>query len=349
MKRNHLAGIIAIVTVTAVAVLQACSGDEVAETSPTTDAGSDGAQTTDTGTPVTDAGSSDASSGIVTFAIPTGGGSVDIPSAAGKITFAFPASAGGKTITLQPSSAAAIGWPADQFVAAIKLGPDGTRFTDPVMVKIEKKSLVGLALAFADTAAKSPAFPLAWDATAGGFTLTHFTTLVLAPPGKICDSQGHQDTTNSASCPDSGATSLRRVTCKGYNFCMTINAECCVDPSVDSGTTCSVEDQRYGLDYRPTEDTSNGQYPYCVVDAGDWDGGDAGCSVAPYYAYNLNGCQVSRDCQFQVFRMECDGGTCGCSTDNGITYSSSFAQSAACDNAATMKTAFVQGCNFPGR
>lgn len=351
MNRIHLTGLVALIAVGATAGLQACSDDE--NVASPGDAGFDSAATVDTGAPPADGGT-DSGVAITTFAVPAGGGSIDIPSAAGKITFTFPASAGGKTITFAPSSAAAIGWAADQFVDAIKMGPDGTRFTDPVVVKIEKKDLVGMVLTFGDAAQKGLPSPLTYDATAGGFELLHFTTLVIVPPGKMCDSQGSNDTAASGRCADAGAaTTFRTVTCKGYNFCMTVNAACCVDPSVDSGATCSTEQQLYGITYTPTESTNGGQYPYCEVDAGNWDGGpDAGqgCTSPAYFGYTLNtqnaGCSLVRDCG-PIYRLDCNGTTCSCMTQNPQNPGTPFPQDGVCDTAATMKSAYVQRCNFP--
>ena len=172
----------------------------------------------------------------------------------------------------------------------------------------------------------------------------------------MCESQGYGDTPASARCnlSDGGvgpASTFRQVTCKGYNFCAIISAACCVDPTVDSGTTCSVEQQKYGITFTPSG-SNGGQYPYCDVDAGDWDGGadaGSGCSGLglTYVANTQNtGCSVVRDCG-PVYRMDCDGTTCTCATASPQATLGTFPQTAACDTSVAMKAAYVQKCNFP--
>ena len=140
-----------------------------------------------------EAASDGSTSGVTSFTVPAAGGSVDLPSAAGKITLTFRASAADKAITLQQGAATALGWTAAQFLDVVKMGSDGTRFTDAVLVKFEKKELVGAVLSFAESGAKAPASPLFFNDTASAFELRHFTALVISPPGKVCDSQGYND------------------------------------------------------------------------------------------------------------------------------------------------------------
>lgn len=360
MKRRWLFGMTVVVGC-ALLALEACSDDQAA--SVASDAGNDG-----TSQPLPDGGdagpgpsSVDASeaasdgstSGVTSFTVPAAGGSVDLPSAAGKITFTFPASAAGKAITLQQGAATALGWTAAQFLDVVKMGPDGTRFTDAVLVKFEKKELVGAVLSFAESGVKGPASPLFFNDTAGAFELRHFTALVISPPGKVCDSQGYNDSPASTLCSDAGtATTLRTIGCKGYSYCLLSAASCCVDPAVDSGTSCSVEQQKYGVTYTPTG-SNGGANPWCDVDAGDWDGGPAGCAGGggPSFSFTAaGGCKVANDCSTAGaggYVMTCDGTTCACT--NGPTQTSSFAQAAACDTGVTMRTAFVQKCNFPNQ
>ena len=345
--------------------LAACSGDD---TSPAKPAGADAssdrtvppAPDNDGATPDKDAASADGattdtgsdSGTTVTFTVPSAGGSAVVNGGKTKITFKFPASAAGKAITLTPSDPTALGWPADQFSDVVRLGPDGTRFTDPVTVTFDKP--VGAAFELTEGATKSAAQGLAQNA-AGEFELRHFSALVLAPPGKVCDSEGQTDNPLSGRCGtvlsdggvvfDSGATSFRVLTCKGYSFCLLIQGTCCVDPSVDAGG-CTTQNQKYGINYTPT--SNGGTVAQCDPDAGDWDGGDAGCAPGSLgFSYQPNGgCQAYHSCSSAVYRMDCDGTNCTCAVQ-GSDAGAPFTQGSICDTAATMKIGYVQKCNFP--
>ncbi len=342
----------AIVTMTAAGgllALGACSDDEKVGASETADASPGDARVTDSDSgPGQTVDASDGSvdtSGLVTFTIPAAGGSVNVQGGATALAFTFPASAAGKTITLKPGSATDIGWPAGQFADVIEMGPDGERFADPIIVRPAKKELVAALLSFSETGmSKGPASPLPLNAAGDGFELRHFTSLVIVPPGKLCDSEGHSDTPDAGKCGDAGsATTLRQITCKGYSYCVLIEGACCVDPSVDSGTGCSLEQQRFGVSYKPT-DSNGGSQPHCEVDAGDWDGGPTNCQGNLNYAFAANGgCSVTRDCG-PFYSMTCNGTTCTCQKG---AQSATFTQTAACDTTATMRTAYVQKCNFP--
>ena len=350
--KKHVLAVMTVMAGGALFALQACGDDEV--TSGTPDAGTETSfVATDGAGPVPDASEAAVDGGAGSFTVPAAGGAVDVPSAAGKITFTFPASAAGKTVTFKQGADGDIGWPAGQFLDVITMGPDGTRFTDPVLVAFEKKALVGSVLTFGENGMKGPASPLPWNAAAGAFELRHFTALVISPPGKLCDSQGYSDNPDSGRCNDAGtATTFRAITCKGYSYCLITAAACCVDPAVDSGTSCTVEQQKYGITYTPT-DSNGGGNPWCDVDAGDWDGGDAGCSGGggPSFSFSASGgCKVANDCSTAGtggYVMTCDGTTCTCT--NGPTTTSTFAQATSCDTGTTMRTAFVQKCDFPNQ
>jgi hypothetical protein len=329
--------------------LQGCVGDDTT-VEPKRDSGTDATVTPQNpqppppsgdGGPGTDGGGPGATT---SYTVPAGGGTVTVQGASQPIALTFPASAAGVNVTITVSDPAAIGWGTGQFSDVLRLGPAGTRFADPVVVKPASKA--SLLFTFPDGTSKQTAEPVPFSASAAGYLLKHFSTLVLAPPGKYCDSEGYDDSPDSGRCDtDAGATTFRSLTCKSYTFCLVINGSCCVVPGTDAGG-CTTENQKYAFSYTPTESTNGGQYPYCVVDAGDWDGGDAGCSGGAFgYQYGVDGgCSLSRQCA-PSYAMSCNGTGCTCAV--GGNDSGAFTQGTTCDTAATMKTAYVQRCNFP--
>lgn len=327
-------------------VLQACGDDDVVTTKA--DAGSPNPPVDSGGAPDAPPGDAGRDSGGNTFTVPAGGGSFDFAGQSMKITFVFPASAAGKTITFALGTATDTGFPSATFSDVIKLAPNGERFSDPILVKPEKKELVGAVLTFAESPAKTPASAAEYSKTAGGYEVRHFTALVIAPPGKVCDSEGFSDTPASGRCSAAGAaTTFRALTCKGYSYCVVSTGSCCVDPAVDSGTGCTVANQIYNIGFNPS-DSNGGQYPYCDGDAGDWDGGDAGCAGPMGLSWSTDGgCAGQNTCALD-YNMGCNGTTCTC-TRGGNTVTGTFAQGTACDNSATIRTAYVQKCNYPPR
>lgn len=337
------------------AALAACTTEDPVEATGA-DAGStadasvapDSGADEDGGSPSNDAGSGQS------FTVPAGGGSVDVQGATMKLTLTFPASAAGKTITFATATSEDIGWPAGQFAEAIKLGPDGERFADPILVVPEKKELVAALLSFGDGATKGAASPVPLKADGSGFELHHFSTLVVVSAGRLCDSEGHNDTPADAYCngAPNGNTTKRVVTCKGYSYCLNVSLTCCVAPGADAGG-CTWADAPLLGTQTPT-DSNGGQYPYCEGDAGDWDGGASGC-LNPKLTYAFvgsTGCSAVRyECGAgygEPYEMQCDGGTCQCQIGgNSPVLGPSFAQGAACDNTANMRTHYVQKCNYP--
>jgi hypothetical protein len=329
---------------TAAGLVQACADDEI-PLGPKPDAGISPPEPPPN-PPATDGGTD----GGTTYTVPAGGGSVDFKGRGGTITFVFPASAAGKMVTLASADPDKLGF-LGAFSDAITLGPDATHFTDPVIVKPSNKAIVGLMLSFAGSpTAKSPASPLYPTAAGDGFELRHFSTLVIVPPDKVCDSQSQTDTPAEPTCADAGggATALRAVGCKGFNFCLTIAASCCVDPSIDGGTGCSLSSRLLKVDYQ-LSDSNAGQYPYCDLDGGDWDGGDAGCAAKPAVGFTGDGgCTVSRTCAGTgaTYQLDCDSSTCGCTGGSGTP---TFQQATTCDTGSNIEAAFAQKCNYPTR
>lgn len=355
-KMNWVVGL-SMASAAALAVLQACSSDDAPAPAATPDASTGPVGNPDgSGPGPSDAGpGSDAPTGSkVTFTVPAAGGSVDVSGKATKLTFTFPASAGGKTITLEPKSATDIGWPDGQFAEVIQMGPSGTRFDQPVLVKPEKKELVSAVLSFSgDGPAKGAASVLPLAANGEAFELRHFSSLVIVGPGRLCDSETSNDTPDAAYCAAEGTrTTQRRITCAGNSYCVNVSLLCCIDPAVDAGPGCTWADTRLSSTQTPTG-SSGGQYPYCEGDAGDWDGGASNCGAPLLYSWRaFPGCTTWRpECQGMppgAYYLECDGGTCQCFTQfNNRVDGPSFPQGATCDNAANMRTEFVKKCNYP--
>lgn len=343
--------------------------DKVAADSGAADSTADTATTptADTGTPASDAGADAPAVGAINFTVPAGGGNVDVNAGGVKLTFTFPASAAGKNIVLTPTDAAGVGWTGAPFLGVVKLEPAGERFANPIVIKPGTKGAVGTMLAFPNSTAQGPASPLKITSTGDGFELTHFTALALLPPDKVCDSQGHQDTPCSSRCSSdtlalddagvcrgsdggvaaAGSTTFRQVTCKGYTYCVIVNGSCCVDPSVDSGTACTLENQKYGISYTPSG--NNGSINYCEGNVTSlWDGGDAGCGQAkPNYSFGANGaCSAILDCG-PIYRLDCDGTNCTCKWQNADGGTTTFQQADTCDTTATMKKAYAEKCAYP--
>ncbi|HEX7480988.1 MAG TPA: hypothetical protein VF331_24510, partial [Polyangiales bacterium] len=197
----------------------------------------------DSGTTAADdagGGGDDAGSTIAqTFKVPATGGVFDVTTASGAIVkFDFPASAGGKAITATAVNPAKLSWGNTGFAAAItdaiELGPDGTKFADPIKVTLPNSSV----LAFTFSAPGGVPNPLRLSADKSTLELVHFSTLGIVAPNQSCESQqgspfgnGWTEDTASARCTGLGAkTNYRHYGCKNYQFCYTIEAGCCVAP-----------------------------------------------------------------------------------------------------------------------
>lgn len=363
MRGRFYVSMVAAVAAGGLFVLNACSDDVVAPASvpdasvpdaprdePTTDAGAEDAKA-----PVEDADA--AVEKEVTFTVPPGGGTVDFAAGSMKVAFSFPASAGGKTITLAPAKAEDIGWPAGQFSEAIKLGPDGERFADPILVKPDNPELVSMLVSFGDGPEKGPASAVPLSADGSAFELHHFSTLVFLPPGRVCDSESHTDTADAPYCAaaSGGRTTMREIGCKGYSYCLHVTLKCCVAPG-ETRAGCTWADAPVLSTQTPTG-SNGGLYPYCEGDPGDWDGGASGC-LMPGPLYSFRGgdhCEARRaECGSDFggsYSLTCNATECRCTkiAQGGAMpeQSAPFPKGATCDHVANMKAAFVQKCNFP--
>lgn len=181
------------------------------------------------------------------------------------LTFEFPASAAGKTITVEAVDPKSVKWGNPDLKTAfsdvIELGPDGTKFSTPVKITPSNDSL--FAFNFADT--ESVPEPLALSGDKKSLLLTHFSTLVFVDPSHLCDSVGGwSDTPDVQGC--SGDTNVfRNFNAKCYRYCYTINAGCCVDPSKtsDANDGCELDSANAYVLYLRSG-TNGGDYPYCA-------------------------------------------------------------------------------------
>jgi hypothetical protein len=212
-----------------------------------------------------DAGSSTASS----FHVPSSGGKFKLTTAGGDVvTFTFPASAAGKDITIESIDPKKVSWANPDFKTAfgevIDLGPDGSTFADPILIKPSDNTSI-IAFNFKDTSGVPEPLKLAADGKS--FELTHFSTLALAGPIALCDSVGGwSDSDLNQACASSGAASTYRSWgAKCYRFCYVTSISCCVDPNVttDPNEGCALGAPQL-RETQTRTGTNGGQYPYCA-------------------------------------------------------------------------------------
>lgn len=308
--------------------------DAAVDAGATSEAGGDDAGTD---------GSTDASAAVA-FTVPAGGGSVDVSTAAGTLSFGFPASAAGKAIVFTPSAAASVGLTAAQALAVVKLSPEGERFADPIVLKLSNAS-TGPLYTMPDSATKVPGSYIAYNKAVSGYLVYHFSTLVIAPSGEMCDAPTVSDTPDSGRCTTGSASTQRVVTCPSTPACISTQVSCCYDPATDAGSGCPTTP--FSTTLAPTESTHGGREPQCAITTAKSDSGIQ-CSGSFGYTYaEANGCEVNLGCNDLTFYLKCDGTTCNCQTFPAGTVTKSFAQAAACDNVGTMKHAYVDGCSYP--
>lgn len=213
------------------------------------------------------------SPGAVTFAVPAGGGDVEVVTPSGNaVAFQFPASAAGLTVVLTPDTSSSVGYDDGRFVDVIRMEPDGTTFDEPVEVRTQNRDL--LLFEYASGTGKRPAEGLPLSAAGDALLLSHFSTLVVVPPEYSCDSQsGWVATPNSGECTAFGANSTYvEFTCKAFQYCLLINAHCCAPAG---STECRIGMPALRLSYQP-RDSNGGQYPHCDAPSGGGEGGAGG-------------------------------------------------------------------------
>jgi hypothetical protein len=206
------------------------------------------------------------------YTIPASGGSLDVKAGDVTVTFQFPASAAGETVTLTAGSPGDIGWTATDFQGVIKMEPDGLTFSDPVVVTTDKPGSV--IANFATSATKSQPEMLALGAN--GFELTHFSTLAISDiPSDWCDPRDPwRDVDDAQQCASEGANTTWRFTnCYRTPMCVDIQESCCVAPGGTPADGCSDTDTAYDLSYTLTESPD---HAHCADVMGTGGGGAGG-------------------------------------------------------------------------
>ena len=190
--------------------------------------------------------------------------------------------------------------------------------------------------------AKLPGSSIAYNKAVSGYLIYHFSRLVIAPSGDLCEAPVVVDTPSSGRCTTGSATTQRTVTCPSTPACISTAVSCCFDPSTDAGTSCPTTP--FSSTLSPTESTHGGREPQCPVTTEKSDGGT--CAGSFIYSYaEANGCEVALSCNDSTFYLKCDGTTCTCQI--GQTAGKSFAQGNACDHVGTMKKTYVEACSYP--
>ncbi len=302
---------------------EGCSSDDTAgpaqsdaaldtSTKETSSEASDKDSAADTGPGVDASDSGDAGSGVVTYTVPAAGGSVSVSGATTTLAFAFPASAAGKTVTLTSATPASIGW-TNEFTDVITLAPDGTTFTDPVIVKTADKRLFLFSSPSGAGKQRLEALPLAPNGA--GFELKHFSSIAVINPAQSCTStSGWNATANDPGCVRYGGANTTKLgyTCKALQFCQYIFATCCVTPGT-ARTDCQVGDNNLFVEYIPNAGDS-ASAAYCA----------AAPAKPPCGAITTTGgasanCTASMTVNGNVYVAECSsagGQSCRC-TKNG--------------------------------
>jgi hypothetical protein len=294
-----------------------------------TDAGSSGL--------IDAAGSEGASSDVVTFTVPAGGGSVTLSNGTQPYAFAFPADAAGKTFTLEWLSPASQNV-AMKYVDIFRLGPSGSTFATPVQVRPSGPE-----------ASTSPPFAVLTDVlptsqtgsaiylTNGAYPVPHFSYVLIpgSPAALGCSGGGGIDECfaldgigNEVAVPTAGMYAAYN-NCILDELCEEIETVCCYD----SMSTAHLVTQ--GLQW-----CNGGSFVQEFPAEGLTGCGVAGCTTVTGYVSGGT-CFSSANCNGAHQGMRCDGQKCSCDGDAGTT----FAQGAACSSAAALASVVSANCH----
>ena len=164
----------------------------------------------------------DASSGGVVYTVPSNGGQVTVHATSELVVgFAFPASAAGATLTLTPVDPASAGWSTSDFATVIKMEPEGTQFTDPIVVTGPSVLMATFPAAAGPTA---PTWlPLAPDGS--GALLYRSAALGVVP--QSCGAFGYAKDDTSCAQTYSGNGVSYTMTCALPHLCSAVTVRCC--------------------------------------------------------------------------------------------------------------------------
>ncbi len=209
----------------------------------------------------------------VLYKVPAAGGKVSLKTKGGNtLAFEFPPSAAGLAVKLTPGTSEDLGWDAKKFSDVVHMEPDGTAFTDPVIVKNTKKRPI--AFSFPKGAGKTKPEKLELSDDGLAHKVHHFSSVAFLSEEESCDS-GNGWTVNPEGtyCVEYSPTATTQLTysCSGGEFCGYLYGSCCVGAGV---TSCSLGDVALSITFEPYADIAT--YPYCADATGT--GGFAGAS-----------------------------------------------------------------------
>jgi len=348
--------VIATSTVLRLVLLALAAGlaDGCSSSAQNTTVGADGGSANDLSAPSGDLAADPAA---VTFAVPTGGGAVDVVGTSQSYAFEFPANVAGQKFTITPIAAAAAGLPAGRFSDIFRLGPDGARFDPPLKVRPQHAPAVGPLIALLYPSS-GPPIGAAVFVVDGAYLVRHFSTLAI-PVGIIeqaCDSGevigspeydgpscalnyvsagGYHVISGNMDTPDSRGSV--HTLCVLLDSCIEIQQYCC--------PPAAVADQ---IEKDQSFCSSGGEFDWTDVFTTSRDvcGGrqspvtPPGCDLVRGVFHADNTCRFTKRCgaATETTTITCDGTNCQCGVKN-------FPQGDGCDGpvAATTSAAYV-GC-----
>jgi hypothetical protein len=310
--------------------------------------GGDGGQTGDAGPDggpgSNDGGPDGGATVVVTFAVPAGGGSVQVTGSQ-VYTLTFPADVAGQTFTVEILPSTSFGFAPGRFLDFLKLGPNGTQFTTPVTVRpIDPTTLAPVAFLYPEPV--TPAGAEAVFAQGGAYPLGHFSAFGMPGPGPVLCSSYHSNSGAQDSCVPFAYTATN-----GYQA-----GDPVASPGLwEVGMQCEMDDSCMEIDCQGCVDTSAKD----AILAGGWLGSgsppfgycDVGYVICPAYppppgcshgalaSLTPNGCYFKAICNSTPVSLSCNNGTCTC----GGSSSKTFPQGAMCTNViAGMSAMFAQ-------
>ena len=203
----------------------------------------------------------------VVYTVPTGGGSVSVPVGDTAIELTFPASAAGRTVTLTPTTAASIGYPAEDVEAALALAPAGMTFDDPILVRPAS----GEPLVAHVPTAPGPQVPelLALSDDGSALLLSHFSTIAVMRLSRFPGWAAGTGTCTSGS--------PRAFLQPAPLLCNTVSVDCCAS---SASATCRLGAASLRLSFARLTTGAGAHCGGGMTDAGMMDMGGIDAGVA---------------------------------------------------------------------